>query len=485
MAVEGSPESDGREGALVGAAPEAPAGRILGGRYRLLRRLGSGGMGTVYLCEHVVLGRQYALKVLHADTQGSPDVVERFKQEARAASRITQENVVDVVDFGEDPGGELFYVMEVLGGQTLAELMGREGPLPLPRALSLLEQVCRALAAAHASDVVHRDVKPDNVLVERLPDGTERAKLIDFGISHVPGTGRLTMDGEIIGTPEYMAPEQASGGEIDALTDVYAAGVLGYELVTGTLPLLGATAIATLVAHKLEAPVAPSARRPGVPPEVDRLLLRALAKRPSDRFPSMQALVAEVMRVRVLTSLADAGVGAPEGSPAGGRTPDHHGTGRGGTISLAAVDAAPAAPVLPPYDAFPPAATVPQPGGTAGRRRLAAAAGIVAVAAVVAAVVLLATLRGGSPARPAVASVAPPAPAPTSPAAPAGQAGQAPAPAAPAPAPEPPVVAAPRPVEADPGATPRAARPARQETPGDVKDPYATPADPLKPDPFR
>ena len=219
------------------AAPDVE-GRVLGGRYRLLRQLGTGGMGSVWLCEHVVLGRRYAVKVLNVDRAAHPEAVERFRQEARAASRITQENVVDVFDSGEDAGGEHYYVMEVLEGRSVAQVLREDGLLTVSRALLLLEQVCRALAAAHGRGVIHCDVKPDNVLVERLADGSERAKLIDFGISRLPGAGRLTRDGEVIGTPEYMSPEQAAGDEVDARTDVYTAGVLAFELLTG-LPAAG------------------------------------------------------------------------------------------------------------------------------------------------------------------------------------------------------------------------------------------------------
>jgi len=238
MEAPGSSESALREGTHPDGAAAEAAGRIIGARYRLLRCLGTGGMGSVYLCEHLELGRRYALKLLTFGQAADAELVGRFRQEAQAASRIAQENVVDVIDFGEDQGGDLYYVMELLEGRTLTQLLRQESPLELPRALALLEQVCRALAAAHAAGVVHRDVKPDNVLVERLGDGTERAKLIDFGISHLQDGRRLTRHGEIIGTPEYMAPEQAAGHRVDESTDVYAAGVLAFELLTGTLPLL-------------------------------------------------------------------------------------------------------------------------------------------------------------------------------------------------------------------------------------------------------
>jgi serine/threonine-protein kinase len=256
-------------------------------------------MGTVYLCEHAVLERRFAVKVLRADLAADAELVDRFRNEAIAASRIGQENVVDVVDFGADEDGSLYYVMEALDGRSLGAVIRDEGPLPVLRALDLLEQICRALAAAHARGVVHRDVKPDNVFLVRKPDGREHAKVIDFGISQVPGAGeRITRAGAIIGTPEYMAPEQASGAVIDHRADVYAAGVLAFEMLTGQLPLEAATPLATIAAHRTLTPDPPSWRVAGVPPEVDALVLRALAKRPADRYATMDELAGEVARIR-------------------------------------------------------------------------------------------------------------------------------------------------------------------------------------------
>jgi len=285
-----------------GAAQDRMAGRLLGGRYRILSRLGEGGMGAVYLCAHEVLGRRYAVKVLRPDLAVDAELAERFRNEAIAASRIGGENVVDVLDFGAGEDGALYYVMEALEGRSLGALIAEDGPLDLPRALVLLEQICRALGAAHARGVVHRDVKPDNVFVVRLDDGTERAKVIDFGISRVTlersGGERLTRAGAIIGTPEYMAPEQAAGDLIDHRADVYALGVLAYEMLTGTLPIVANTPVATLVAHQTRTPDAPSRRRAGIPAEVDALVLAALEKRPDDRPPSMDAFGARILAIR-------------------------------------------------------------------------------------------------------------------------------------------------------------------------------------------
>ena len=299
-----------------GATQDRLVGRVLGGRYRVLSRLGEGGMGAVYLCEHAVLGRRYAVKVLRPTLADDPELVERFRNEAIAASRVGGENVVDVLDFGAEEDGALYYVMEALEGRSLGALIAEDGPLEVPRALALLDQLCRALGAAHARGVVHRDVKPDNVFVERRGDGAERAKVIDFGISQLApeaGKERLTRVGEIIGTPEYMAPEQAAGDPIDHRVDVYALGVLAYEMLTGTLPIVARTPIATLVAQQTRTPEPPSRRRPEVGAALDALVLRALAKRPEDRPASMEVFAAAIAEIR--RGVASPVLPAPARSP--------------------------------------------------------------------------------------------------------------------------------------------------------------------------
>ena len=437
-----SPDWAGPEEVRVVPAPSEVEGRVLGGRYRLVRKLGSGGMGSVWLCEHVALGRRCALKVLSAERAANPELLKRFLQEARAASGITQENVVEVFDSGEDASGEQFYVMEVLDGRSLGQVLREDGPLPVGRALNLLEQVCRALAAAHGRGVVHCDVKPDNVLIQRLPDGRERAKLIDFGISRLPDAGRLTREGEVIGTPEYMSPEQAAGDPVDALTDVYAAGVLGFELLTGCLPLVGPTAIATLVAHQTTIPDPPGRRRPGLGPAVDRLVLRALAKRPADRFPSMQAMADEVMRVGLLSS-------RPAADQRSALAP-----GQVTTLPLPATPSAAFSWQVPPTAR----ARVGRLGRWPGPALALLGLSLVAVAA---------ALAVGQWTRPVPV--------------------QEPAPVSPAVRPvaeEPPPPMVPRPIDEQPAAPGRSARPSRPPAEPPAHDPYA-PGETLKADPFR
>lgn len=269
---------------------EALLPMVLEGRYRLLSVLGEGGMGVVYLAEHVGLGKRVAVKVLRGELSRDATFSRRFELEAIAASQIGHENIVDVTDLGRTPSGELFYVMELLEGQSLGAVLQRERFLPLSRAVPILVQMCRALEAAHARGIVHRDVKPQNVMLLSREGRPDFVKVVDFGISKVsnPGGGKLTEAGAILGTADYMAPEQVSGGEVNAHSDVYAVGVLTYELCTGTLPFRGENSFATMLLH-LEAKVEPpSQRRPelGLPPELDALVLRALAKDPNSR-PSM------------------------------------------------------------------------------------------------------------------------------------------------------------------------------------------------------
>jgi tRNA A-37 threonylcarbamoyl transferase component Bud32 len=301
-------------------------GLILGDRYRLLSLIGEGGMGTVYLAEHVALGKRVAVKVLRPEYSRDDELVRRFEQEARAASQIGHENIVDVVDFGRTPGGSLYFAMEALEGESLARLIQRQGALPVGRALLVLAQICRALGAAHARGVVHRDLKPENVHLVRRDDGADLVKVLDFGISKthgVPDGGRITRAGSIIGTPEYMAPEQAMAAAVDHRCDVYAFGVLAYEMLTGTLPFQGETPLATLLKHQSEPPEPPSRRRPDLPPETEAMVLRALVKRPEGRQQDMGEVAADLSRALSaigLGPLATPVLGIPTPAAAGGGT---------------------------------------------------------------------------------------------------------------------------------------------------------------------
>ncbi|MCI0571199.1 MAG: protein kinase [Myxococcaceae bacterium] len=261
------------------------------GELLLVRRLGQGGMGSVYLAQDAS-GRARAVKVLHPALAADPGLLKRFRAEAEAASRIDHPSIVAMEDLGFEPPDLHFLVMEYLMGTPLsAQLHGQ--PLPVPRVRALLEQVLSGLEAAHVRGVVHRDLKPDNLFLLPAEEGAaERLKILDFGVAKVLDAGvRLgqTVAGTLIGTPEYMAPEQVKGAEVDGRADLYALGVIAYELLTGVLPFTGPTLIAVLMAHQQEAPVAPAERNPDVPVALSDIILRALAKRPEDRFPSAGA----------------------------------------------------------------------------------------------------------------------------------------------------------------------------------------------------
>jgi len=285
---------------------------VLEGRYRLLSQLGEGGMGVVYLAEHMGLGKRVAVKVLRGELSRDDTFRQRFEQEAVAASQIGHEHIVDVTDLGRAPGGELYYVMELLKGQSLGSVLKQEHHLPLARAVHILSQVCRALEAAHSRGIIHRDVTPQNVMVLSREGKPDFVKVVDFGLSKLSGRQgkKLTETGAILGTADYVAPEQVKGNTVDTYTDVYAVGVLTYELLTGTPPFQAENTFATMLLH-LEAPVEPPSRRTpalALPSAVDALVLQALAKEPRER-PTMA-------RFREGLEALVPGAGVPELAPA-------------------------------------------------------------------------------------------------------------------------------------------------------------------------
>ena len=270
-------------------------GYTLDGRYRILRRIGEGGMGIVYEAEHAVIEKRVALKVLRDDFSSRPEVVQRFRQEAKSASRIGNEHIVDISDFGETPSGASYFVMEMLDGEDLANLLAREGSLPLARAADIVIQCCKALGAAHAKGIVHRDMKPENIFLVTRDGRPDFVKIVDFGIAKMsdietPGEpGRkLTKTGMIFGTPEYMSPEQAAGKPLDHRVDVYALGVILFELLTGRVPFVGDTFMGILTQHMFESPPPMREVNPNVKvePAVEGFIARALAKSADERFPS-------------------------------------------------------------------------------------------------------------------------------------------------------------------------------------------------------
>ncbi|MBL8601919.1 MAG: serine/threonine protein kinase [Myxococcales bacterium] len=277
--------------------PKAPdaidprVGLVLGERYRIVERIGTGGMGAVYRGEHITLKRRVAIKVLHPEMSVVPEVVERFEREARAAAALEHPNVVAVTDFGRAPDGLFYLVMEFIEGLSLRDALDAEAPFRIGRVANLARQMGSALAKAHALGIVHRDLKPENVMLLRREDGSEDVKVVDFGIAKVPASQRGPVDraktqaGMVYGTPEYMPPEQALGGEVGASADIYAMGVLLFEALTGRRPY-DADDVVTLLAKQVNAPIPnASERRPGAfSTAVDGVLARMMAKAPGARY---------------------------------------------------------------------------------------------------------------------------------------------------------------------------------------------------------
>ncbi|MDQ6797412.1 MAG: Stk1 family PASTA domain-containing Ser/Thr kinase [Actinomycetota bacterium] len=370
------------------------ADRVLSERYRIVRHLARGGMAEVYLAHDQLLDRPVAVKLLFPELAHDANFVERFRREARAAAGLNHHNIVSVYDFGEDEGS-YFIVMEYVEGATLRDMIRSDGPMELSRIVEIGSEVAAALAVAHANGVVHRDVKPGNVLIspagsapaagegDTSVSGPSVVKVADFGIARAgdPREG-LTQTGAVMGTATYLSPEQARGGDIDVRTDVYSLGVVLYEMATGRPPFAGSSPVAIAYQHINEAPQAPSSQNPALPPAFDAIVLQALAKDPADR----QSLATEI-RAQLLALTA---------SP-----PDPEATR---LAAPAAVAGASSTQILPPLtspgDGIPPTMAPPlspTPDSVYRRRRLVlfGVLGLLLVAMVVI-IALLSSGSGGS-----------------------------------------------------------------------------------------
>jgi serine/threonine-protein kinase len=265
------------------------------GQYRLKDRLGVGGMGEVYLAEHVLLRRPCAVKLISPERAGNPRLLRRFEREVRLTATLTHPNTVQVFDYGHTEDGTFYYVMEYLNGLTLEEIVRRHGPVPPARAVYLLTQLCGALHEAHTIGLIHRDIKPGNVRVCERGGRHDVVKLLDFGlVLPLTDAGRddkLTLEGTITGTPMYMSPEQAGGHQdLDARSDVYSVGTLAYFMLTGQPPFVRPSIVRTLAAHLYETPAGLRAQVPGLSAELEAVVLRCLAKNPGDRFADAKSL---------------------------------------------------------------------------------------------------------------------------------------------------------------------------------------------------
>jgi serine/threonine-protein kinase len=264
---------------------------LFDGRYRIIRKLGSGGMANVYLAEDQELGRRVAIKILNDRHATDDQFVERFRREAKNAAGLSHPNIVSIYDRGEAEG-TYYIAMEFLDGRSLKELIVSRGPAPVNVAIDYARQILDALRFAHRNGIVHRDIKPHNVIV----DAEGRVKVTDFGIARA-GTSQMTEVGSIIGTAQYLSPEQAKGAPVDQTSDLYSVGIVLYELLTGKVPFTGDSPVEIAMKHISAPPEAPSALRDDVPADLDKIVLRALAKTPEERYASAEEMDRDLGRV--------------------------------------------------------------------------------------------------------------------------------------------------------------------------------------------
>jgi serine/threonine-protein kinase len=296
---------------------ESLVGIIVDERYEVLQLLGEGGMGCVYRVRHRVLGRYFALKALRQELAYDQLTAERFVQEARAAAAISHPNVVTITDFGLLDSGQPYFVMELLEGRTLCSLMRERGVFSPKEALCVAREVASALAAAHDAGIIHRDLKPDNVVLLNPNYSLSQLKVLDFGLAMVHGNHRLTREGFVFGTPRYMSPEQASGESIDGRVDVYALGIVLYEMLTGRAPFDSDSYMGVLTKQLYAEPLPPSQVNQLLLayPEIDDIVLRCLRKNREERFGSMQKLI------QTLDSVLNLFGGPPSSDPIRSRLP--------------------------------------------------------------------------------------------------------------------------------------------------------------------
>ena len=284
-------------GASLTPIKDARIGSTLNGRYQLEASIGEGGMATVYAARHRLVDRPCAVKIMNAALAKNEVIRERFRREAKAAQKLAHPNIIEIFDQGELDDGSLFLVMELLEGETLADVVMRDGKIPVERALPIVIQIARALARAHDLEVIHRDLKPENVFLAESVDGTDFVKLLDFGIARSMQDVRLTGVGEVFGTPQYMAPERITSIDAGPQADIYALGVMLYEMLAAELPFDAPDVATFFLKHLKEPPPSLKAREPNVPEELDRLVREMMAKDPKDRPVDAHRVHTDLLRI--------------------------------------------------------------------------------------------------------------------------------------------------------------------------------------------
>ncbi|MGC8926579.1 MAG: protein kinase domain-containing protein [Myxococcota bacterium] len=277
---------------LVESVNDNLLGTILDKRYKVIEKIGEGGMGKVYKAEHIVLSKPFAIKVINPELVQREDSLKRFINEAKVTSKIGHPNIIEITDFGKTPTGSFIFVMEYIRGKTLYDLLNQLKIIPPDVTAEILIQCADALYYVHQEGIIHRDLKPDNIMLIEKGRNNYFVKILDFGISKIAGdvNTRLTSSGIIIGTPEYMSPEQASQEKVDHRTDIYSLGVIMYQMLTGNLPFTSSNLLNLLMMHKTKSPKPLKFYNPDIPPAFEPICLKCLAKNPADRYQTMQEL---------------------------------------------------------------------------------------------------------------------------------------------------------------------------------------------------
>lgn len=342
-----------RDGTALRSASQTAdlLGSVVADRYHILKKLGEGGMGTVYLAEHVKMGRKSALKVMNPGMSNDPDAIARFNREASNASRLSHPNICGIYDFGETPDGVIYLAMEFVEGKALTEVIAGDGSLPAARAARIVQQTGDGLQVAHDAGIVHRDLKPDNIMVTTHRDGSDVVKIVDFGIAKASASDaqKVTRTGLVVGTPEYMSPEQLAGDTLDGRSDIYSLALVAFNCLTGTLPFPSQSAQEAMIMRLMERPRTLAEMRPDGPwsARLQEVMDRGLAREAENRYQSAAqfgrdfAEAVAAMRSGAAADDATAVLGAPTSAPAQTKPlPPTRVSGREEAMSLSSVPAA-------------------------------------------------------------------------------------------------------------------------------------------------